>query len=156
MSGIIAETTKHLAENGTFCDNKPLTQDHWAILNELEYKDKPHATGQCWYNAQSLALYDVWSGHSRIQYWEGLATPGFDFPTEHAWCTLDGLVIDLTWYADPNCRSMTWYKNRIFGELPPGYMYFGVQIDRDLITKQWEESRIACSILYSTIRRSNG
>jgi len=46
-------------------------------------------------------------------------------PVHHAWLTLNGKLIDLTWRTDkPNHRGRL--KNRILGVIPEGWQYRGI------------------------------
>jgi len=85
-------------------------------------------TRDCFWNAQVLAMSDP---TETVRYCEGFAQ-GHVFPVHHAWATIGGKVVDLTWrrvslgdepdaYHEPDDAL----DRRIVGVAPEGFVYFG-------------------------------
>jgi hypothetical protein len=83
---------------------------------------------ECFYNAQALAMSDE---TETIRYHEGFALGHF-FPVHHAWVTINGKVVDLTWRnvrladdADAYEALADPLDHRILGRAPEAFVYFG-------------------------------
>jgi hypothetical protein len=94
------------------------------LQGQCNYKVK-----QCFYNAQSIGLT------GKIGYCEGMAD-SIGIPMEHAWNTINGKVIDMTWKMNNNDKP-------VVGVIPGGWEYYGVELPHELINKMWStgESR---------------
>lgn len=84
--------------------------------------------GHCYYNAQMLAMVDP--THTLL-YCEGLALGIMPFPTLHGWVLLNGKVVDLTWRKATRARGR--FGDRVLGEIPEGWAYYGVTFDTDTV-----------------------
>ena len=78
---------------------------------------------QCFYNAQSIGMSGV------IGYVEGYAD-SVGIPMDHAWNTINGKVIDMTWKFNNNDQP-------VLGVIPRGWEYFGVELSHELIVDKW-------------------
>jgi len=76
------------------------------------------AIKECFYNCQRLAV----SAEGALRYWEGYAWGGAVIPVHHAWVTINGKVIDLTW------RQTVRAAGRVPGEF--AYDVLGSFLDR--------------------------
>ena len=86
---------------------------------------------ECFHNAQMLAAMDI-SG--RLKYVEGYAI-GHLVPVLHAWVSVNGKVVDLTWRLESRRRGS--FGDRILGVIPEDRAYYGVEFgDTDLIRKR--------------------
>lgn len=97
---------------------------------------------QCWKNAIDLAMIGVLYKLD-IVYIEGFATTGV-FWVDHAWNEIDGIVVDLTFgpleEIMPNSgKSYMRRKNRIIGDIPDGFEYFGAPVDINKVLACCEE-----------------
>ena len=92
---------------------------------------------QCFYNAQILALKEP-----SLQYVEGFAIGRSGFPVHHAWCTIGGKLVDLTWRTTtPNHKGRL--RDRVFGEIPEGWSYRGVPFDAERILDRILETHVS-------------
>lgn len=89
---------------------------------------------QCFYNAQMLACVDMLG---KIKYCEGFANS--IIPVNHAWCTINDKVIDLTWRDKKG-------KNYL-GNFPPEISYFGFTLPTEKIREKMLKTSWACSYL---------
>lgn len=151
MSGPWARVVQHIAAKGSWFESQPLNQEQWDFLEKIDFLNFPHTAGYCWFNSQSAVIH----GRRRIKYWEGFTTC-LNIPMDHAWCTIDGLVIDNTWPINTDIELQSkhnkrWLDNRTLGVIPQGTAYFGVEIDRRHIFKFWEKEQCAGAILPSLL-----
>lgn len=114
---------RYMMDKGRQFESAPLSrrETSWTTL----FGWREHQTQQCYRNAQVTAMTTVIPWDMDIYYVEGYVLPGADFPLpiEHAWLSLNGKVIDTT-LRHPGGRG-----RRIFGAIPEGWEYFGVEID---------------------------
>lgn len=102
-----------------------LTRDESCIVvDALDMAGEP-AFRACYANAQRLVVADE---TGTIRYHEGYAFSDSGLVAAHAWASIKGKVLDLTW-EDHRGR---W----VFGVLPPGWEYVGVEIDRDYLVER--------------------
>jgi hypothetical protein len=99
--------------------------------------------GNCYYNAQHLALYDP---TGTLQYVEGVAIGLGAFPTLHGWVTIHNKVVDLTWRVFTSSRKGS-FRDRVLGEIPSGWAYNGVVFQSDWIRARWAKYGSAYSFL---------
>jgi hypothetical protein len=88
-----------ILEAGSFSSPEELTEEQQEYVGRFVKAVNPQKRG-CFKNAQRLVSME---GGNRIKYHEGFGA--FHFPIHHAWNTIDGKVIDVTWsllddYAD--------------------------------------------------------
>lgn len=83
---------------------------------------------ECFWNAQLLAMSDPTEA---LRYCEGFAQ-GHLIPVHHAWVTINGKVVDLTWRRVALAEDPEAYHaprdaldRRILGDAPEGFVYFG-------------------------------
>lgn len=107
-------------DRGVLSSSGVLTQEELRVLLRARSM-KTFPSKACFYNAQRLVLADKTNS---LVYNEGFAHSVF-FPMHHAWATLNGKVIDLTW--DHNGEE-------ILGLVPEGWEYLGVPFpDREQV-----------------------
>jgi len=113
----------------------PLTEDESASLfSSIDRCGNPTLVKQCFHNAQMLAMENP-----DLQYVEGYAMGNAIIPVHHAWLTLNGKLIDLTWRTDVGGQSRR-LGNRILGVIPEGWQYRGIPFDTDEIRERVVDS----------------
>ena len=88
---------------------------------------------ECFHNAQSIINHGLLK--TPLRYTEGYFwRPGVILPVHHAWVSINRKVVDLTARMDGNGQGLRGrFKNRIFGTLPEGWEYFGVDIPQERV-----------------------
>lgn len=113
-----------------------LTHDESRIVDAaLDSAGEP-AFKACYANAQGLVVADK---TGTIRYHEGYAFSDAGLVAAHAWASINGKVLDLTW-EDHRGR---W----VLGVLPPEWEYVGVEIDRDYLVERRATLRQPGSLL---------
>jgi hypothetical protein len=109
----------------------PLTEDErLSLFRSIDCSGHRFMQKQCFHNAQLLAL-----DNPDLQYVEGYAQGNAIMPVHHAWLTLNGKLIDLTWRTDkPNHQGRL--SNRILGVIPEGWQYRGITFSADEIRER--------------------
>jgi len=130
----------YVLDRGSFETSRALSVEQTALVRAYSRTTRPKVK-ECYYNAQSLALFDP----SRFVYREGWAI-GSTIPVMHAWCVLDGAcVIDLTWRQGKfGGRNYATTARRIRGVLPAGWEYLGVSYSVPEIKEQLRVNRAWC------------
>lgn len=125
---------------GTFFVPQALTDEERAYVLKIAKKTcSSFELGECYYNAQLMALADK---TERIKYVEGLATKFI--PMLHGWNTINGKVIDLTWREEKNAEKI-WLDNRVWGEF--AWEYVGVEFPRSYVRRIHLRDHYAKSLL---------
>jgi len=148
--------------------SKPLTADERALLAPVverarktcERLEQPvFALKGCFLNAAVLMHC---ARTEAIRYHEGYAYCG-TLVTLHAWVTVNGNVVDLTWGPKRNGHvplpnepmtaagweaSLTWdgdggWEARVLGDIPEGWVYYGI----DLTDELWEADSFGGSLI---------
>ena len=110
-----------ILEHGKKYESQELTEDEMELLkNVLQTQDR-WKMKQCFYNAQCIAS----SSNDSIKYCEGYAD-SLGLPMEHAWNTINGKVIDMTW-------KMNNDNKPVLGVIPDGWEYIGVELPVSLV-----------------------
>ena len=112
-----------ILSHGKQYQSAELTPEEMDMLTDVLGRQCSYKAKQCFYNAQSIGLT------GRIGYVEGVAD-SVGLPMEHAWNTINGKVIDMTWKMNNNDQP-------VLGTIPEGWEYYGVELPHDLITKMW-------------------
>ena len=129
-------------DRGTAFKSQRLTESEMDIVfdaikdSEVKCRQK-----ECFYNAQILATTDKTQS---LQYVEGFACGRGLIPVAHAWLSLNGKVVDVTWAPDEH-EDATF--NRVLGEFPEGWVYMGVPMDLDVVKMQIVDKRECSSII---------
>lgn len=124
----------YLLDRGTSeWTDEPLTQEEAGYLAEVTDR-RSFQLKQCFYNSQMLAVET-----QRLQYYEGYAVGMSPLPVHHAWLSLNGKIIDLTW------RSKT--GERVVGRLLPGWAYIGVGFTADEVYQHLSTYEEASSLI---------
>jgi len=108
------------------------------VMSAALRSGKQYRMKECFYNSQMLVMSD----HTdQIKYVEGYGLR--IIPTLHAWCTINGKVVDLTWRTD--AVEVRRFDNRFWGRFDGEY--FGVEIDKAYIARIMVKDRVAKSLL---------
>lgn len=105
----------YVLQHGHLYESTELTEAEREVLHQLnprEYKIR-----ECYYNAQFIAIT-----FPEFNYVEGLATGVI--PVDHAWCELNGKVIDMTWVEQ---------GSPILGVIPEDSEYYGVVLPTEQV-----------------------
>jgi hypothetical protein len=122
-------TDDYILDRGDPFDSAPLSEkEKEIILTAIDTRKQHFPQGQCFYNAQMLALADM---TSTIQYCEGWASGPVCIPIFHAWNLINGKVVDLTWRT--KARHNGRLSNRVFGKIPEDWAYYGVPFSLDAV-----------------------
>jgi hypothetical protein len=115
---------EYVLEHGHEFTSARLTRDERRIVGRvLDCIDDPRAK-QCYRNAQALVLADE---TRTLRYCEGYAISDVRIVAAHAWASIRGKVIDVTWP----------YRGRwVLGRLPSAWEYVGVEIDREYVVER--------------------
>ncbi len=132
-----------------YIESKPISEDDKKLIVQflMSIKDNDKAMGfgqnQCYYNAQMTLLqaYPLLQGDPwlrRLKYCEGyVEIPNSLYPFSHAWCLFDSYLIDPTLLhpslSDGNRKPDL--SDRIFGEIPTGWKYFGISFNASAVYK---------------------
>jgi len=107
-----------IQKEGSFFKSNELTSEELKIVKEAMGASKKTTIGQCYYNAQTLAMNDK---TRTIKYFEGLVLKNnFPMPINHGFNSINNKVIDVT------SRRR---DERIFGDLKDNISYLGVEFD---------------------------
>ena len=111
----------YLLERGQQFRSAPLSAEELAWTDQLLWR--AHRPRQCYRNAQVAALTVSPPDGMTLHYVEGIVMPpSIPIPVEHAWLSLGGRVVDTT------LRPEGGRGRRVFGEIPEGWEYFGVEM----------------------------
>lgn len=128
----------YAADRGTLFEPRALTgEEHEIVANATYLASKggcAFALRECFYNAQWLVLHDA-SG--RIKYHEGIARGVAVLPVLHAWASIGGAVVDLTWRTIPfDVPARDAPLDRVVGDFDDRFAYLGVEFDRFAIRER--------------------
>ncbi len=112
-----------ILKHGKQYESAELTPEEMDILKDVLDGQCRYKAKQCFYNAQSIGLGGT------IGYVEGVAD-SIGLPMPHAWNTINGKVIDMTW-------KMNNDNQPVVGIIPEGWEYFGVKLPNKMINKMW-------------------
>ena len=118
-----------ILQHGRHYKSAKLTPEEMDMLKDVLDRQCSYKMGQCFYNAQSIGL------GGRIGYVEGYAD-SIGLPMEHAWNTINGKVIDMTWKDNNGGQP-------IIGNIPEGWEYFGVELPSKKINDMWRKSGLS-------------
>ncbi len=134
-------TYDYVQDRGVDFESAPLTEEERNIVDQAARRTGiSYAHKECFYNAQ---LMSITSKH--LMYVEGYANAAL-IPVLHGWLTINGKVVDMTWRWQDRADGPN-FSNRIYGVLPPGYAYIGVEMDQDAMRVQLLETGIARSMI---------
>ena len=130
-------------DQGTFVESAELTPDELDYIDCLtDLSGCDFRMKECFLNAQMLLVADFEEMDAILTYHEGIAVGLGVIPCLHAWVTINGKIVDLTW------RTAGWEDNdtlgkmvqRILGVIPDGWHYLGVEVADpvDVIERLWE------------------
>jgi hypothetical protein len=95
----------------------------------------PFRVKECFTNAQYALFYDF---DKRLAYVEGYAVGPASFPVHHAWVTVDGIPVELTWRGSEPGPLV---------QPGPHFAYFGVEYDSDWLKKRLLERQAGVSVI---------
>lgn len=115
----------YVLDRGTVLASAPLTDDELiTLLRAIDLTRMRFQYKQCFYNSQMVAAHDP---TRTLCYCEGYAI-GRSIQCHHAWLTINGKVVDLTWRTPkPNHKGRL--RDRIFGVWPEHWQYIGIEFD---------------------------
>jgi len=134
----------YVLDNGkTQVVSEPLSdQEYEALMGCIDRVGIRFEMRQCFHNSQLACIYSK-PGPNQLKYTEGFAIGRSGFPTHHAWLTVNGKVIDLTWRTKHQNHKGR-LRDRIFGVIPDGWYYMGVDFPtKDVVSRcaETEETR---------------
>lgn len=145
-------TAHYISENGSEpAESGPLSEHDLRLVRDICITFIPEAK-QCFYNAQFVSMVASSKGLSeRMKYVEGyVVKSNLPIPVHHAWVELDGKVIDLTlvttehstqelerFYHGEDLPRKDDLSDRILGEIPEGWAYYGVRFDIEEIAQDF-------------------
>ena len=139
-------THDYILKKGHKFESATLTDEEMAFA--LTYRSTCK-TKECYFNAQRVLVNS--HPNLRIGYVEGVALSRI-IPVEHAWNTINGKLVDLTW--GPMCRvnkrDGSWYlrrTSRVLGVIPEGFEYYGVELDHEVVTSNMLAHRLFTSVI---------
>ena len=154
--------SRYVLENGSDMASEPLTEEQRDIVFEIVSQFEPQAK-ECFFNAMYCCMVSVWDSDilTRIKYCEGYVQARSPFPVHHAWITVDGKVVDLTLstqrYTNEQLTAFmeegvalpreSDLSDRVLGEIPEGWEYYGVQFDAKNIAQSFIERRMSFSVI---------
>ena len=132
-----------LIKHGTRYLPQPLTTEELKAVKSLIGTGGKFQAKQCFYNSGSIATSSV----GTLQYVEGYCMSGnIPIPIHHAWNTINGKVIDVTYKHLNNGKP-------ILGEFPSEWVYFGTPFSRKSIVKIWHRTECSYALrLHEIIR----
>ena len=114
-----------ILQHGQQYKSAKLTDEELDMLRNVLSRQCSYKVKQCFYNAQSIGLTGI------IGYCEGYAD-SLGLPMEHAWNTINGKVIDMTWRFGNGGKP-------VLGIIPAGWAYYGVELPDAIVRKQWSK-----------------
>lgn len=129
-------THDYVLQHGKLYESIPLTREEYAAVSFVLPYGFP--TKSCYMNAQRIVTYGLLKHVGDVHYVEGVAV-GNSIPVDHAWITLNGKVIDLTWGPMKKVahkdRIYLRRTSRVLGVLPEGYEYLGIEFTEEQVMK---------------------
>jgi hypothetical protein len=153
---------QYILDNGRAMSSEPLDEEQRSIVETLTQTFEPQPK-ECFFNAMFMCMVSVWDKEltSRIKYCEGYVSCKSPFPVHHAWITLDGKVVDLTLTTNKyTLEQLTAFmhegvelsrnedlSDRILGEIPEDWQYFGVEFESKKVGQQFVERGSSFSLI---------
>jgi hypothetical protein len=153
---------QYILDNGRAMSSEPLDEEQRSIIDTFTNQFEPQVK-ECFFNAMFMCMVAQWRDdlHPRIKYCEGFAQSISLFPVHHAWITLDGKVVDLTLTTNKyTLEQLTAFmhegvelprnedlSDRILGEIPEDWQYFGVEFESKKVARQFMERESSFSMI---------
>lgn len=153
---------QYVLDHGRAMSSESLTTEQKDIVESFTQHFDPKAK-ECFYNAMFMCMVSVWGEklHPRLKYCEGFVKSSAPFPVHHAWVTLDGVLIDLTLtttkYTLDQLNAFMYegielprnedLSDRILGEIPEGWDYFGVEFEAKKVGQQFVQRESSFSMI---------
>lgn len=126
-------TSDFIFDRGVRFESAELTDEERAIVEAaIDRVGEPFQIKQCFYNSQLLVMYDL---TRKLRYHEGYAKGAGPIPVLHAWASINGKVIDLTFRTDRDIETLD-LSNRVLGSFPEGFAYLGIEIPVSDVTER--------------------
>jgi len=123
----------YLLKHGQEFTSQPMTPEEiQKVVKANEIRESQ--VRQCFYNCQFLAQCC-----RDFVYCEGVAVSVI--PTHHAWLTLNGKVVDLTWKLDTPVTDRDVLQDRNLGTFNPPYLYFGIEVPGRNWFRWWKQHK---------------
>jgi len=123
----------YLLQHGKQFQSIPLTGEELDMVQVASLSHRCEQ-GQCFYNAQFISYVNP-----GFTYCEGVAVSVI--PTHHAWLTLNGKVVDLTWRLHGDKAPRVILPEYNLGTFESPYQYFGVEIPGGDWLKWWSSHK---------------
>ena len=138
-SGVSMRMTveEYVLRNGHLFASGEISPEDMTALDMTGWPD--HQPRECYRNAQMTAMTLQVTLGDRVKYVEGYMLANTVLPIAHAWVSIDGKVVDTT------IRHPDREGDRIFGEIPRGREYYGVEMDPRPVTEHvvWHRTHIS-------------
>lgn len=135
----------YLLDRGREFKSQPLTDlERTQVFAAVDNWGRRLPIKQCFCNCQMLLFYDT---AEVLTYHEGYACGPAGMPVLHAWLSIGSRkVVDPTWRKEDFKRKGR-LPDRIIGEIPEGWTYFGVEIPRMDIIERAIDTEMTASFL---------
>ena len=138
-------------KEGTLLSDETFTEEEEkALLRLFKAAPGPYKTRQCYYNAMLLIFEDEMID-IKLVYTEGYAS-GHVIPAMHAWVTLNGKPVDVTWGEDMvgnghnRARSPKRMLERVKYNLKR-CRYWGISFPREVVMKRVVDTGLSPSMI---------
>lgn len=122
----------YLMQHGHQFDPEPLTKEEMGLVKKATQIHECQQR-ECFYNCQMIAQCCP-----DFIYCEGVAVS--IIPTHHAWLSLHGKVVDLTWRTDEKAPRKI-LPDRNLGTFKAPFLYFGIEIPNANWLRWWKAHR---------------
>lgn len=137
----------YVLQRGRRYESVPLTKEELAVVTRFQRMCRMK---ECYRNAQTL----LWESEDtfKVEYVEGVAIGKVPLPIDHAWNTINGKIVDLTWGLTKKVtrKDGTWYlrrTSRVLGTIPGSFEYYGVVIGKEDVNSNMLAHRVFASVL---------
>lgn len=144
-------TEELVLKEGKLLSNEPFTAEEEATLLRLfKAAPGPYKTKQCYYNAMLLMFEDEMI-EEKLVYTEGYAS-GHVIPAIHAWVTLNGKPVDVTWGENmvSNGHNRVRSAKRILERVKYNLKecrYWGIGFSREVVMKRVVDTGLSPSLI---------
>ena len=115
-----ASVHAYVLRHGREFHPEPLTQEEQDFIQQIQWKSRKPK--QCFLNAQMEAIILTETPGITLRYVEGYINNTNGYGIYHAWLSVNGKIVD------PTIR-VEQPPGRVVGEIPPGWQYFGVEME---------------------------
>ena len=120
----------YVLEQGKQFESAELTAVEKKWVKQIDLRS--HKKQECFRNAQLTATFALSMDGVEVRYVEGFVQPAIPIPVLHAWISINGKVVDTTLKPDDGA------KGRVFGTIPDGWEYYGVEMPTSMCQHVFE------------------